>query len=185
MNPVSILWIGIGMGEPAQNLPWWSRTWEYLINHRDFKISHLKLIDIIDEPLPFFSDKWTQKHGVIQETARQDFFSVTETNWNIIILDFIEAWMLGKRYWPNLATTPFFLIRDRWEQKLQQLSPKEVWVVHDAVPDSTIIPDLDPSYQVIVDTKNRINFSEVWDAEALEQFNFWKYLTIWRRIANK
>jgi len=146
---VSLLWVGPGMGDYLRH--YWTRILAPLIHQRGatLGIDHLKMIDLMGIPKPFFGKEYCLEHRIIQETEKADFFA-EEDHWDIILLDFIEAWMLGERFW-DMARTPFSFIREAWEEKLMQLEPFQVWVRHDRDPCSTIIPQLEPFYQLVVD----------------------------------
>jgi len=178
----SILWAGPGMGELAQNLPWWDKIFRYFINEKNLKISKLKLIDILDEPLPFFDEKWAGQHNLQQITAKENFLITDESaEWDIIILDFIEAWLLGKKYWVSIQKTPFEKILKAWSDKILKLQPQQVWVCHDAIPQSTIQPILIPDYQIIASNIPAFTKSELWDLKALSLFDYWRYITVWEK----
>ena len=183
-----ILWIGAGMGDVLYQGPWPDAFMHLLANPIDpLHIGHLKMIDLIDRPKIFFADNFAQEHGMIQESAKGDFFS-EQGEWDIIILDFIEAWQLGRQYWPSLRETPYSLILEAWEEKLLQLGPHQVWVRHDAAPSSTIIPMLQPDYRLVVDVQTTYSTGKrslkemlinpaYWNLPAARQFD---YLHVWQ-----
>jgi hypothetical protein len=186
-----ILWIGPGMGDAFQEI-WW-KTFHHLTRGPEatLNIEHLKLIDLKDAPKLFYGKKYAAEEGIVQEAIRGDFFK-EEDNWDIIILDFIEAWQLGRTYWPTFAQTPYKFIQEQWVKKLKELRPFQVWVRHDADMHSTIIPDLSPEYELVVtyDESYYGGLTPVINIEIDDKAKFWNrkaieslrsYLSIWQR----
>ena len=157
-NPekVKILWIGPGMGNIMHQGPW-LKTFKLLRSNENcpLRLSYLRLIDLVDTPKFFYAEPFAEKQNIIQESFRADFFN-ENGYWDVIILDFIEAWQLGRTYWPSLSETPFDLILHHWEEKLKQLRPLQVWIRHDRVPHSTIIPNLRPQYNLVVNVEEHM-----------------------------
>lgn len=141
---MKILWVGAGLGEIPKRSPLTFTIWdEYIAGN--LPISVLKLIDKSGIPkLPFGKDVPFK-----QVAKKENFFNVNKDDLDIIIIDRIEAWLLGDLYWPSLGETPFNYILNQWELKILQLRPHEVWVRHDGVKTSTIQPQLRPVYKVV------------------------------------
>jgi len=195
-----ILWVGPGMGDLIYLGPWPKVFRALMSNEKDpFLVSYMKMLDLAGKPKLLFGPKYAENRGVIQEAEKGDFFDVgghrldcEEGAYDIIILDFIEAWLLGPTYWPTLSKTPYDLILREWELKLKKLCPYQIWVVHDQDPHSTIIPHLEPEYKLVV------NSQEVWfgyqpgrqDIKITEDASFWtedavmpfRYLHVWQQI---
>jgi hypothetical protein len=141
----SILWVGPGMGDYFNS--WWTKAFLHLLRS-GLIIDHLRAIDLKGAPKPFFNPNYSRlPPGFTEETLRNDFFD-QGSGWDIIIVDFIEAWQFGNNYW-EIGFTPFRAILREWERKIFKLMPKQVWVVHDDDPYSTIIPNLAPEYELI------------------------------------
>jgi len=149
-----ILWVGPGMGDIMYHGPWPAAISVLTTSEDPVKISHLKLLDIQGIPKQLFGNEYAMQLGMeLQESEQGDFFQ--ESNyWDIVILDRIEAWLLGRHYWPTLAKTPYEVIAHEWEEALKKLRPYQVWVRHDGILNSTIIPNLAPEYELVVNIQN-------------------------------
>jgi hypothetical protein len=195
-----ILWVGPGMGDLMRLGPWPKAFRALMHNDKDpLKISAIKYLDITGKPKLFFGKNYAFDRNITQMAERGDFFqegghrlNCDEGIWDIIILDFIEAWLLGRHYWPTLSETPYELILREWELKLKHLHPYQVWVVHDADTHSTIMPRLDPEYKIVVNSQPlwfgyrpkeqdiQINRdASYWTPQAAEPF---RYLHVWQLI---
>lgn len=113
--------------------------------------------------------------------AREDFLKTDESQyWDIIIIDFIEAWLFHGKHWDPVKITPYKAIRQAWTQKLIDLQPQQIWVCHEDFVESTIEPQMPLSdYQIVADSKVGFTHSNLWDEEALKIFRGPKYLTVW------
>ena len=141
----SILWVGPGMGE--YYFHWWVKAFIHLVDN-GLVIDRVRSIDLKGAPNRFFNPNNPDLgEDFNEETLRANFFD-QEPGWDIIILDFIEAWLFGKNYWP-LSETPYKTILHEWEAKILELRPQQVWTIHDSDPHSTIIPNLSPDYELI------------------------------------
>jgi hypothetical protein len=146
-----VLWVGPGMGDIMYYGPW-PATLDVLSKSEDpLRISQLKLLDLMGIPKIPFGDEYAKEISIMsQETEQGDFFQETD-DWDIIILDRLEAWQLGRHFWPTLSQTPYDLIAYEWEVALKKLRPFQVWVRHDGDLHSTITPNLSPEYELVVD----------------------------------
>lgn len=175
---MKVLWVGPGMGDSLQH--YWIKVFIPLLEDDDatLHISHLKLIDLEGIPKLFFGEEYAEEHGMEQETAQADFFR-ERGQWDIIILDFIEAWLLGNTpnatafggSWPEFGSIPYEYIRDKWEQKLLRMKPFQVWVRHDRDTHSTIIPRLEPDYKLVVKVRDP-DYKEQY-ADISDDATFW------------
>jgi len=188
-----ILWVGPGMGNVASAGPWPQVFGE--LRQNGLQIQLLELIDFMGVPKKVFTD------AIPQITKQVDFFQITG-EWDVILLDFIEAWYLGcehgtsrPRYWP-LPETPYKAILHAWERKLRALAPFQIWVRHDKIHKSTIIPELGPEYHLVVETevtrslqKDHFNYDTKiiiepeaywWTVEAVKPL---EYLHVWQRCS--
>jgi hypothetical protein len=184
---MNLLWVGTGMGDYSANM-WWVDAFNDLFDN-GLQLDKVKLIDLAGKPKLFFSERWVSH----QEAEKADFFRQSP-GWDIIILDFIEAWVLGfdpemdRDSWPNFTEIPYDSILGAWEDKLFRLKPFQVWVVHDGMPKSTIIPELDEKYDLLVKTRfDGLRRSlevdsgvEFWDYDAVKNFTKSKYLDVWQ-----
>ncbi len=136
MKPkLSLLWIGPGMGRIP---PAWPATIKTLVAS-GMPLAEITLLDIKDVPKNPFP-AWAEEHGIRVITRQGDFFKEVAF-YDIILVDFIEAWLLGPSWW-NIEETPWEAIRDTWEHRLQRQAGLQVWVAHDGFHNSTVIPQL-------------------------------------------
>jgi hypothetical protein len=179
-----LLWVGPGMGQYWKR--WWIPVLSELADQYEFDLEMVRLIDLKGAP-----NKLPERLASSQEAARANFFD-EEDQWDIVLLDFIEAWQLGKQYW-DLHQTPYKLILRAWEHKLKELSPFQVWVRHDFAIHSTVQPNLEPKYKKVVETTRNwrdeiiidiAGDAAFWTTNAVEIItkDWHKGLTVWQRI---
>ena len=166
----SILWAGPGMGDYYHL--WWNKAFLQLFD-RGFKLRHLRSIDLKGAPKRFFNPQFDGlTPDFVEENIRANFFH-QKPGWDIIIIDFIEAWLRGNDYWPTLAETPYRAILHLWREKILELRPKQVWVVHDNDPHSTIIPDLSPEYELV-----DIGLKPFFPGKGLKDISIWQRISV-------
>jgi len=176
---VNILWVGPGMGDVMRHGPWPSAISVLVKSPNPLKINQLKLLDMQGIPKMPFGAKYAEELGIdLLETERGDFFQESET-WDIIIIDRIEAWMLGRQYWPTLRETPYEEIVNEWDKAIKGIRPFQVWVRHDNCSRSTIIPDLSPEYDLVVDVQTDYSYPHELNASLSGGASFWSEEKLW------